>query len=476
MNIYLRRISLVGAIAITSATAGEPIVLENYHGGETIRYTVPLIRGTLADKALTTVEVINESSKRATARMTCLAHNGRFKALTELVPGTNHIVLKAGSGSKTLDLTYTPQTNPDVVRMVYAVDATGDTTYQTPREADPQDYADKLGTMMLMLQTFSAERMNDIGMGRKTFNLELDENGKVKVHLMKCDKTAQEVYTMAGGRGQLFSYLANQTNKNLPDKNSRNVIYVAFSRFNPETKRNMAYTALGGGNTAVFGGSNMYCYPSRLADIQKAFMDPTAIDTDRFSSDSNGRHTFWSNASSSIGATLHETGHTFDLPHVRDWTGIMSRGFDFFSRFWTLQEAPRRGQTALADFAEDRAAKWTLASAAFLNYSRWFALDGREQYPKEDRIQARLGNTPDDFVVESADGIGAVILGRPGMLTTAVPMDWSRPAPKSVAVNARMFDPKDDADGKAWLRIVDAQGHVKNVPLKDLRGKPTPTK
>jgi hypothetical protein len=322
--------------------------------------------------------------------------------------------------------------------------------------------------MMLMMQTFSAERMNDIGMGRKTFNLELDDKGKVVVHVVKCDKTAQEVFTMGGGRGKLFSYLAGQTNKNLPSKTTRNVIYAAFSRFNPETKQNMAYTALGGGNTAVFGGSNMYCYPSRLADIQKAFMDSTAIDTDRFSSDSAARHTFWANASTSIGATLHETGHTFDLPHVRDWTGIMSRGFDFFSRFWTLQEAPKRGQTKLSDFKEERSAKFELGSAAFLNSSPWFALDARE-YSKVNRIQARLGSTPNEFVVESPDGIGAVILGRPGMISGAVPMDWKQPAPKSVQVTTKMFDPKDDEGGKAWLRIIDSQGNVKNITLSSLR-------
>lgn len=454
--------------AASAAAAAEPIALENYQGGEILRYTVPLIRGILTDKDLATVEVVNQSSKRATARMTCLAHDGRFKALADLVPGVNHLVIQAGKHRKTLDLTYKPQTNPQLVRMIYAVDSTGDTSYQTPLKDDQQDYSGKLGTMMLMMQTFTAERMNDIGMGRKTFNLELDENGKVKVHVVKCDKTAREIHTMGGGRGRLFSYLAGQTNKNLPSKNTRNVIYPAFSRFNPETKQNMAYTALGGGNTAVFGGSNMYCYPSRLADIQQAFMDATPIDTDRFSSDSAGRHTFWANASTSIGATLHETGHTFDLPHVRDWTGIMSRGFDFFSRFWTLREAPRRGQTKLTDFKEERAAKWELGSAAFLNSSPWFALDARA-YSPQNRIQARAGGTPDEFIVESPDGVGAVILGRPGLTSGAVPMQWSQPPPKSVRVTARMFDPKDDENGKAWLRIIDTQGHVKNVPLKDLR-------
>ena len=475
MNAMVRIPGVLCACAFhaTAVIAAEPIALENYQGGETIRYTVPLIRGTLADKSFTAVEVVNESSKRDTARMTCLAHDGRFKALTELVPGTNHLVITAGHNRKVFDLTYKPQTNPRVVRLVYAVDSTGDTVYQTPLKDDPQDYVGKLGTMMLMIQTFSAERMNDIGMGRKTFNLELDDQGKVKVHVVKCDKTAQEIFTMGGGRNKLFSYLAGQAHKNLPGKDIRNVIYAGFSRFNPETKQNMAYTALGGGDTAVFGGTNMYCYPSRLADIQKAFMDATPIDTDHFSSDSAGRHTFWANASTSIGATLHETGHTFDLPHVKDWTGIMSRGFDFFSRFWTLQEAPARGKNKTVDFKEERAAKWEPGSAAFLNSSPWFALDNRE-FAGPNKITARLGATLDEFIVESPDGIGAVLLGMPGMVSNAVPMDWKQPAPKSVTVKASMFDPKDDEGGKAWLRVIDTHANVKNIPLKELRKTAAP--
>jgi hypothetical protein len=450
--------------------AAPAIVFTNYAGGETIRYPVPLIRGALADKTLTSVEVINQSSNRDTAKMVCLAYDGRFKALTELVPGKNQIVIRAGKDSATLELTYKPQTNPYVTRIVYAVDSTGDTTYQTPFPKDAQDYAGKLGTMMLMKQTFTAERLNDLGMGRRTFNLELDEKGKVKIHILKCDKTAQEIYTMGGGRAQLYSYISGQLNAKLPDPKAKNVVITGFSRFNPETLHNMAYTALGSGNLALFGGSNMYCYPDRLADVQKAFMDATLIDTTHYSSDSAGRHRFWANASTSIGASLHELGHAFGLPHCRDGFGIMSRGFDFFSRFWVLQEAPAKDRTTPADFEEQKSARWTLGSAAFLRASRWFSLDARE-YGEANRIQARPGDSPDEAVVESPDGVGAVCLGAPGSISTAVPMDYSKPAPTAVVVNTKQFE-AHLRGAKAWLRIIDVNGFVKNVYLKDLRAAP----
>ena len=243
-------LSALAATCLADVPARQPIVLSNYVGGEVLRYTVPLIRGKLADANLASVEVINESSHRDTARMTCLAHKGRFKALTELVPGENRIVIRAGKDALALTLTYEPQTNPKIVRIIYATDSTGATDYQTPIPGDRQDYAAKLSTMMLMMQTFTGERLNDLGMGRRTFNLELDKTGKVKVHLLRCDKTAQQIYTMGGGRRALFAYLDRQLDKQLPQPGGRNVVIPAFSRFDPLTKHNKAYTALGGGNLA----------------------------------------------------------------------------------------------------------------------------------------------------------------------------------------------------------------------------------
>ena len=47
-------------------------------------------------------------------------------------------------------------------------------------------------------------------------------------------------------------------------------------------------------------------------------MDTTRINPKEFMSDSIFRHTYWGAASTTIGATLHEMGHTFGLPHTND--------------------------------------------------------------------------------------------------------------------------------------------------------------
>jgi len=315
----------VGLVPVLAAQGPvSAIEFTNYSGGETIRYPVPLIRGTLADKSLTSVEVTNETSNRDTARMKCLALRGRFKALTELVPGKNRIIIKAGKDSRALELTYQLQTNPSIVRVIFATDSTRDTTYQTPIANDPQNYAETLGAMMILMQTFTAESMNDLGMGCMTFN----------------------------------------------------------------------------------------------------------------------------------------------LPHARNGWDITRRGGDFFSRFWVLEEAPVRGAKGFCAFEDNRAAQWTLGSAAFLRASPWLALDQRS-YPAEEHIQARQGQKPGEIIVASSDGIGGVCLGSPGNIVAAVEMDWLKPAPKEVVVDTTKYE-KALEGPKGWLRVVDVNGHVNNIYVKDV--------
>ncbi|MCY2925679.1 MAG: hypothetical protein NT031_09600, partial [Planctomycetota bacterium] len=179
----------VGCLAVVallscSAAAADDIALTNFKDGQTIRYSVPLLIGTLADADAKAVTVVNESSKRDTREMTGLAYKGRFKALADLVPGENKLVLSAGEKTLKFKLVYKPQTNPYIFRAVYITDKTGDVGYDDPKAAKP-DVVGKLGTAMLLMQSFAAEAMNDKGYGRKTFNVELDANVRCKVFLVK---------------------------------------------------------------------------------------------------------------------------------------------------------------------------------------------------------------------------------------------------------------------------------------------------
>jgi hypothetical protein len=381
----------------TPAVPAPAISVTNYTDGETIRYPVALLRGTLSDETATEVTVANTSSTRDTREMKGLASKGKFKALMELVPGPNKLIIRAGANELPLTIQYQPQTNNYIVRIIYLTDNTGNTEYQTPLPNDPQHYAAKLDAMMKLLQTFTAERLHDLGFGRQTFNLELDDQGKVKVHVFKSPAPAETYYKMPDQAW--WGAVAGMLEKPFPTKFGRNIAIPAYTRFDPETKKARGHTALGGGGLALFGSGNMFTWPNKLADAQAAFMNETAIDHTKVFSDSVGRHTFWAAASTTIGAVLHELGHTFGLPHSREPHDIMTRGIDRFNRAFTFVDPPHAGSKTARSFNDTTAAVFPPVSAAALVTCRWLALD-----QKDWNDRAKMSASLDDqgnIVVES---------------------------------------------------------------------------
>jgi len=440
------------------------IRITNYTTGTTIRHPVPLIRGTLADTKATSVTVINTSSSRTTREIEGLARKGSFKVLAELVPGTNKLIIRAGKDDLALTLNYKPQTNPYIVRVFYLTDKTSNTEYQSPVENDPLDYRDKLSTAMILMQTFTAERMYDLGFGRVTFNLELDENGKVKVHTLKADDQAEHYHKMTGLK--LWSYTARLIRRKHPNRKAKNLVIPAFTRFDPNTNKTYAHTALGGGSLALFGGANLFTWPSSLADAQKTFMDTTTIDTTKFFSDSVGRHTFWATASTTIGAALHELGHTFGLPHSRLPHDIMTRGFDRFNRVFTLIEPPHARRKEPHEFDQSQVARWDPPSAAWLKFNRWFALDEKD-FSEQNKTVVTLDENSRTIRVSSDNGIGGIVLAAKRGAEAHIPIDYNDSPPRKVSISIAEFENHLNAE-KAQIRIIDAHGLTKIVPAADL--------
>ncbi|MCY2955156.1 MAG: metallopeptidase [Planctomycetota bacterium] len=384
---------------LAAAAATQPAIrLANYNDGEEIRFPVPIIRGQLSDADQTAVTITNTSSNRDTRQMNGLALKGQFKALIELVPGLNQLIIRSGKEELPFTLVYKPQTTPYIVRVVYLTDNIGNTQYQTPIENDPQDYANKLDTAMKIMQSFTAERNYDLNFGRRTFNLELDENGKVKVHVFKQPEPAAFYYAM--NDVPWWGRVASELEKTLPTTYAKNVAVAAYTRLDPETGKVRGHTALGGGGLGLFGSGNLFTWPSKLADVQSAFMDTRPIDPKKNFSDSVGRHTFWGAASTTIGATLHEMSHTFGLPHTREPYDIMTRGFDHFNRAFTLVDPPCANNPKTVEFADTKVACFPPISAAALVNSRWFAMDDRS-YNDQTRARVDLDEKGETIVIDS---------------------------------------------------------------------------
>jgi len=351
--------------------------VDNLRDGETLRYPIAFLRGATDQTGAFTVA--NRTNARASGKYETTVVDGRFKALVELVPGRNTVNLKCGSSATTLRITYKPMTTAYKMNVVYVLAEDGNTAYETPYPTDPQNYADKLDTIAKLMQTFTAERMNDTGFGRKTFNLEFDKSGKVVVHAVKYPASVDVLRSKDGNAlwGMFYGWL----DKQFPMDRNKNLVVMAFTHYDPATKKASAHTALGGGGEGLFGSSDMFSWPGSIREVERVFTDAAIVDDTKVHDDSAFRSTMWGLAGTTIGAMMHEMGHTFDLPHSSDGESVMSRGFDHFNRFFTLVEPPRKGQTEPTHFKDNQIAYWDAYYAAQMNSSRWFEPDKREYQP-----------------------------------------------------------------------------------------------
>jgi hypothetical protein len=206
---------------------------------------------------------------------------------------------------------------------------------------------------------------------------------------------------------------------------------------------------------ALFGSGNLFTWPSRLADVQPAFMDARPIDPKVSFNDSVGRNTFWGAASTTIGATLHELAHTFGLPHSREPLDILTRGFDHFNRAFTFVDPPSGRGPKPVEFAEKDVACFAPVSAAALVPCRWFAMDERT-YGERGQAAARLDEPTRAVVVESALPIRYVGFDRRGDAAYhIVPPDGTR----KMALPLADLAPRVKSGG-FHVRVIDDQGDI----------------
>ena len=401
MNTVLNSIIAVTVSVSPHLVQASNLAVTNHHPDSIVRYPVVLLRGTLPTD-LRQLKVANENAIPETPDVVPAVSKGRFKALVTLTPGENPIQLQAGDDVLKLTLTYKPQTNPYYVRLVWMTDNTGETKFATPTDDVPQDYEARLRTAAQLMQTFTAERMHDLGFGRRTFRLERDDAGQIVVHTLKAPEPAEHYYKL-GDSNNWWRDVYRWMNKEHPDPYAKNIVLAAYTRKDASGKLK-GHTALGGGNLGLFGSASVFCWPRDISTALDAFADDAKVDPAKVHEDSAGRGTYWGVASTTIGATLHEMGHTFGLPHCKDGLGIMTRGFDHFHRVFTFSDPPSGHNRSTKYFTEKEEAYFAPISASFLQWSRWFQIDQTE-YADNSRPRIKVERDRQAVVVTANAGV-----------------------------------------------------------------------
>ena len=459
------------AILATAEPGRSEVSVTNFKPGEEIRYPAPLIRGSCSENEATAVKITNLSARDRPA-ITGVAKDGSFIGLTHLAEGENKLQIECGQEKSTFTLIYKPQTNRHIVRSIYVIDNKGDTNYQTPLEDDPQNYKEKFGTAMLLLQSLTAEWMNDQGFGRRTFNLELDGEQKVIVRTYEDERPKEHYFGMNDQKWwrEIYGLLERA---GYTTREAKNVAVTGYTYFDPEKKKVFAHTALGGGGLGLFGSGGMFTWPNSLEDTFRAFSDSTPVDPNIVHNDSAGRTNHWGMAATTIGAVCHELGHTFGLPHVTDRRGIMARGFDHLNRMFAFEDAPSSRRHRVLGPWKNALPYWAPHSGSFLRYSRYFTLDDVD-YSKDERPGLSVKqnpDSPDKITVSAHHGVRFVGISGKGDSTKSHDA-FHKDSDVRTEIEYSLKELAERAGQNEFvLRIMDSRGNYRRFASKDFVSK-----
>ncbi len=355
---------LLGMIDARAAlAAGGRLTILNFANGDTITYDLPLLVGEAANDTSLTIRIGAEVIHVA-------VNDGQWRTFVPLVVGRNTLQFTTSTGERyTFDLVLAPASMSNSVRLVYLIGSDSDGAFDAPVGAPhgPENGTTRLRLAGRMLQSLTAELLHDKGLSRSTFRLMADASGVAVVEAIRSTKTRAELRSMTDMDLYFHFYdlLADFPNRN----HVKDLAILAETHYDAATETLKGHLALGGDRLPIFGSATLYTFPERVGEIEAHFTDPSLVEPYLFPEYGRSRQ-YWAAFTTSIGAMLHEVGHSFGLPHpdAPQPQDLMYRGFDYLNRMVVTTE-PGHGSI---DSTGDIMPRWTDSDAVTLQANDWF--------------------------------------------------------------------------------------------------------
>lgn len=264
------------------------IHLNNVEDGAAFCYTLLIIKGHITNKTNQHITVSNNRSKELTQSK--LKENN-FKIIIDLQYGENTLTISYCCSSIKLSLNYEAHATDLVVVPVYIICKADDGKFQAPHSENnsPENALKRIIIGCKLIQSLISEKLNELGFGRKTFQLgdSVTFNSKLG---------AEDVYKMK--QKALWYYFAHEIMTS--DIGSTNKKYLAFLSCTKYEGNGMSgtknyeelltltkgYVAYGGDHLALLGTACLYTWAQEISEIQSRFEDESPVNRDCFMDDS----------------------------------------------------------------------------------------------------------------------------------------------------------------------------------------------
>lgn len=325
--------------------------------------------------------------------------DGYFKAYVHLGPGVNKITLKHLDGrfqangyaaydvdkkpydQITISINYTPipdkQLSVPKIHLCVMIGRDSPALFDCP--ANKMFEGNGLATAIhklrvggRIMQAFTLDEMNKNGCGKRCFRFVEEETistisyqeemkkvkrSEIKVHIIKSKRSVAEIrdanYAQQNSKakeaGKLFDFalealkdvggpFADNATSNVP---ALAAVMILDAHWDKSQNLLLGHAALGGGTDriklAIFGSQGLHSWPMNWESIHKAFTDCTALNTNEVVNDCNECSQYWECLCVSLGAFMHEIGHSLGCPHQEN--GVMLRDYVTMDRkFLTTEE------------------------------------------------------------------------------------------------------------------------------------------
>jgi hypothetical protein len=271
------------------------IHLLNVKDGEILSYSLPLLKGQIVSSNKEPVYG-NISVQICDKIMEWPVTANQFKVLLPLSKDLNKIVLKYEKCEVILNLKFKHNDNGYYVIPVYIVSYDHDGQFQGPESSDCSISSARyrIAFATRLLQSILAEKLNELGLGRRTFTLM--EGEKCLVHesplsLKKAQNMKQE---------ELWEYYGRELVNTFGVEKSKNYKFLAFLACTHyeggDKKSGMTYeeilshtkghVALGGGGLAIFGTGCLHTWPSNETEVSPFLNSLIPVDQTQLMDDS----------------------------------------------------------------------------------------------------------------------------------------------------------------------------------------------
>ena len=196
------------------------ITLEHISDGEVFPNNVILLRGSvsLVKENSQTVYIEHKYDNVVQNLSTqCSSKDGKFKLLLKLRPGSNDLSVQYLSAVEAITVLHLPTKYSNKIKLLYIVCKDSDGRFQAPPDMDNDAKAacSRISLGVSLIRCFISDSLEAHGLSRKTFGVDMDENGDPNCEIFISGMTTEEAHKLSGI--ELWAFHAKELLERLDD-------------------------------------------------------------------------------------------------------------------------------------------------------------------------------------------------------------------------------------------------------------------